>query len=66
MIAPGTGVKVYLASGSTDMMRKGIIGLATAAQQVLKKDPCSHTVFAFRGRSGDRIKLLYWDGQGAP
>lgn len=63
MIAPGAGVKVYLASGATDM-RKGIIGLATAAQKVLKKDPCSHSVFAFRGRKGDRIKLLYWDGQG--
>jgi len=31
---------------------------------VLRQDPCSGAVFAFRGRQGDRLKLLYWDGQG--
>jgi len=59
MIGPGTGVRVYLACGVTDM-RKGIGGLAAAAQQVLKQNPASGAVFAFRGRRGDRIKLLYW------
>jgi transposase len=63
MIGPGTGVRVYLARGATDM-RKGITGLAAAARQVLKQNPASGAVFAFRGRRGDRIKLLYWDGQG--
>ena len=63
MIGPGTGVRVYLACGVTDL-RKGITGLAAAAQQVLKQNPASGAVFAFRGRRGDRIKLLYWDGQG--
>lgn len=61
MIGPGTGVRVYLACGVTDM-RKGITGLAAVAQQVLKQIPTSGAVFAFRGRRGDRIKLLYWDG----
>ena len=63
MIGPGTGVKVFLACGVTDM-RKGIAGLSAVAQTVLRQDPCSGAVFAFRGRRGDRIKLLYWDGQG--
>ncbi|MBV5265036.1 IS66 family insertion sequence element accessory protein TnpB [Pinisolibacter aquiterrae] len=63
MIGPGTGVRVYLACGVTDM-RKGIGGLAAAAQQTLKQAPGSGAVFAFRGRRGDRIKLLHWDGQG--
>ena len=63
MIAPGTGVRVYLACGVTDM-RKGITGLAAVAQQVLNQIPTSGAVFAFRGRRGDRIKLLYCDGQG--
>jgi len=63
MIAPGTGVRVYLACGVTDM-RKGIAGLAALAQDVLRQKPSSGAVFAFRGRRGDRIKLLYWDGQG--
>lgn len=63
MIAPGTGVRVYLACGVTDM-RKGIAGLAAQAQLVLKQNPTSGAVFCYRGRRGDRIKLLYWDGQG--
>ena len=77
MIGPGTGVRrisgrsggpsarrtVYLACGVTDM-RKGIAGLSALAQDSLRQDPASGAVFAFRGRSGDRLKLLYWDGQG--
>ena len=63
MIGPGAGVRVYLACGVTDM-RKGISGLAALAQQVLHQNPASGAVFAFRGRRGDRIKLLMWDGQG--
>ena len=63
MIGPGTGVRVYLACGTTDM-RKGIAGLAALAQDVLRQKPTSGAVFAFRGRRGDRLKLLYWDGQG--
>ena len=63
MIGPGTGVRVYLAAGVTDM-RKGIAGLAALAQQVLRQNPACGAVFAFRGRRGDRLKLLYWDGQG--
>jgi transposase len=63
MIGPGVGVRVYLACGHTDM-RKGIAGLAAIAQDVLRQRPTSGAVFAFRGRRGDRIKLLFWDGQG--
>ncbi len=63
MIGPGTGVRVYLACGVTDM-RKGINGLSALAQDVLRQRPTGGAVFAFRGRRGDRIKLLYWDGQG--
>jgi transposase len=63
MIGPGAGVRVYLACGVTDM-RKGIGGLAALAQQVLNQNAASGAVFAFRGRRGDRIKLLMWDGQG--
>ena len=63
MIGPGTGVRVYLACGITDM-RKGIAGLAIIAQDVLRQKPACGAVFVFRGRRGDRIKVLYWDGQG--
>ena len=63
MIGPGTGVRVYLACGAPDM-RKGLAGLSALAQDVLRQKPTSGAVFAFRGRKGDRLKLLYWDGQG--
>ncbi|WP_349956731.1 IS66 family insertion sequence element accessory protein TnpB [Rhizobium sp. ZPR3] len=33
-------------------------------QSSLRQKPASGAVFAFRGRRGDRIKLLFWDGQG--
>jgi transposase len=58
MIGPGTGVRVYLACGITDM-RKGIEGLAALAQDVLRQKPTGGAVFAFRGKRGDRLKLLY-------
>ena len=63
MIGPGTGIRVYLACGVT-AKRKGIEGLAALAQDHLRQKPTDGTVFAFRGRRGDRLKLLHWDGQG--
>ncbi len=51
MIGPGTGVRVYLACGVTDM-RKGIDGLAALVQSTLGQNPALGAVFAFRGRRG--------------
>jgi transposase len=45
MIGPGTGVRVYLACGVTDM-RKGIAGLAIIAQDVLRQKPASGVLIA--------------------
>src|SRR5437588_9307823 len=45
-------------------MRKGFDGLSIMAQDVLKQDPFSGSIFCFRGRRGDLVKVLYWDGQG--
>src|SRR6516165_4225403 len=45
-------------------MRKGFDGLAAAVQERMAQDPfCGH-LFVFRGRRGDLIKVLWWDGQG--
>lgn len=63
MITVPAGVRIYLACGATDM-RKGFDGLAMLAQDVLKQNPFAGHLFAFRGRRGDLIKILYWDGQG--
>lgn len=63
MIGLPAGTRVWLAAGMTDM-RKGFDGLAGLAQTVLTQDLFSGHVFVFRGRRGDIVKLLWWDGQG--
>ena len=63
MIGLPTGTRVWLAAGLTDM-RRGFDGLAALVQGALTQDPFSGHVFVFRGRRGDIVKLLWWDGQG--
>ena len=55
--------KVYLACGYTDL-RRGIDGLATIIEQQFKLDPCSDALFLFCGRRTDRIKALWFSGDG--
>jgi transposase len=63
VISLPAGTRVWLAAGATDM-RRGFDGLARQVQQVLGQDPfCGH-LFVFRGRRGDLVKVLFWDGQG--
>ncbi len=62
MITLPSGVRVWLACGHTDM-RKGMDGLAMLAQQLLEKDPFSGALFAFRGKRGGLVKILWFDGQ---
>ena len=63
MIGLPAGTRVWLAAGLTDM-RRGFDGLAALVQNALTQDPFSGHVFVFRGKRGDIIKLLWWDGQG--
>jgi len=63
MITLPAGVRVYLACGATDM-RRGFDGLAAQVQQILGLDPYSGALFIFRGKRGDLVKSLLWDGQG--
>jgi transposase len=63
MIALPAGTQIWIAAGVTDL-RRGFTGLSAVAQTVLKENPFSGHVFAFRGRRGDLIKLLWWDGDG--
>jgi transposase len=60
---PPPGVRVWLAAGATDM-RRGFDGLARQVQEALGQDPFSGQLFVFRGRRGDLVKALWWDGQG--
>ena len=45
-------------------MRRGFDGLSALVQTKLEQSPFSGHVFVFRGRRGDLIKLLWWDGDG--
>ena len=64
MIPIPTGVRVWLATGHTDM-RKGFASLSLQVQEVLRRDPLSGHLFCFRGRRGDLLKVIWHDGQGA-
>lgn len=63
MIGLPPGARVWLAAGVTDM-RKGFDGLAAIIKSTLAEDPYAGHLFVFRGRRGDRIKVLWWDGDG--
>ncbi len=57
------GTQVWLSCRPTDM-RKGFDGLAAQVKEVLRADPFSGHLFVFRGKRGDYVKALYWDGSG--
>jgi transposase len=63
MISLPPGTKVFLACCPIDL-RNGFNGLAAKAQQMVGGDPFSNHLFLFRGKRGDYLKALYWDGSG--
>ena len=62
MITLPPGVRVWLATGHTDM-RKGFATLALLVQEKLKTDPHGGHLFVFRGRRGDLIKVIWHAGR---
>lgn len=63
MIFPSNRVRIVVASKPADF-RKGHDGLAALVKNALHKDPFTGTVFVFRAKRADRLKLIYWDGTG--
>jgi transposase len=63
VIQVAAGTRVYLACRPVDL-RKGFDGLSAQVATVLQDDPFSGHLFVFRGKRGDYLKLLYWDGSG--
>ena len=63
MIPVPAGIRVWLATGVTDM-RRGMNGLSLQVQEGLGRDPHAGDVFVFRGRRGDLLKILWHDGIG--
>ena len=55
--------KIYIACGYTDM-RKSIDGLAAIVQQNFQLNPFQNSLFLFCGRRRNRMKALYWEGDG--
>ena len=55
--------KIHIACGYTDL-RRGIDGLAGIVQEQFRLNPMTNTLFVFCGRRCDRIKALYWEGDG--
>jgi transposase len=63
MITVPAGTQIWIAAGLTDL-RRGFTGLSAIVQVKLEPDPFGGHVFVFRGRRGDLIKVLWWDGDG--
>lgn len=63
MLSLPSAVRVYLCTEPTDM-RRGFDRLAEMARSILRQDPLSGHLFVFCSRTGNRLKLLYWDHDG--
>jgi len=63
MIALPANTRIWIVAGVTDM-RRGFTGLSAQVQMALEQEPLSGHVFVFRGRRGDLIKVLWFDGDG--
>ena len=63
MLTVSSGIRVLVATRPVDF-RKGCDGLAALAREALGQDPFSGTIFVFRSKRADRLKLLAWDGSG--
>ena len=63
MITVPAGIRVLVATRPVDF-RNGADGLAALAREALGEDPFSGTIFVFRSKRADRVKILAWDGSG--
>jgi len=63
MIYLPASVRVYLCLTACDM-RKSFDGLAEVVRSFLGHDPLSGSLFVFRNRSAQRVKILWWDRDG--
>ncbi len=63
MLSLGANVRVYLCAEAVDL-RRSFDGLSVLAQEVLAQDPLSGHLLVFHNRRKDKLKVLYYDGQG--
>jgi len=63
MIAVPAGIRVMVATKPVDF-RRGADSLVALVREQLKQDPFSGTIFVFRSKRADRLKIVVWDGSG--
>jgi transposase len=63
VIAATSGVKVLVATKPVDF-RRGADSLVALVREQLRHDPFGGTIFIFRSKRADRLKILAWDGSG--
>lgn len=62
MISINSEARVFVFTGVTDM-RKGFHGLCGLIHQ-FAEDPIDGSFYVFSNRNRDKLKILYWDGDG--
>ncbi len=60
---PAPQLRIFLCTKPTDM-RKNFNGLTGLVRKSMMLDPLSGHLYIFRNQRGDRLKVLYWDGDG--
>jgi transposase len=63
VITVAAGIRVLVATKPVDF-RRGADSLAALVREQLKHDPFSGTIYIFRSKRADRLKILAWDGSG--
>jgi transposase len=63
MIGANHSVQIWVAAAPVDM-RKSFDGLAEHVRAFLGHDPLCGHMFVFRNRTGERLKILWWDRNG--
>ena len=63
MIPVLSGVRVWLATGATDL-RRGMNGLALQVRPALGRDPHAGDLHVFRGKRGELVKIHWRDALG--
>lgn len=63
MITVPAGIRILVATRPVDF-RRGADSLAALVREQLGHDPFSGTLYVFRSKRADRLKMLAWDGTG--
>ena len=63
MLSISPAVKIFLYAEPADL-RRGYDGLASLVTEAMGEDPLSGHLYLFINRRHNRIKLLYWAGDG--